>query len=94
MDVRHIVKLANLSLTPEQLTQLGTTLGSSPGTCESYSDLGYPKHGTYITSHRSDQCDPLDEISFERLLTQKQALSNSPNTRDGYFEVNAIFHGE
>jgi len=35
-----------------------------------------------------------DTIDKARILTQKDALSNSKNTKDGYFVVKGVFDGE
>ena len=94
MDVTSIAKLANLTLTPSELTQLETGLNQVLELVNHIRELNTDgieptSQVTGLTNVTRD-----DEIDQSRVLTQAQAISNSQSVHNGYFEVNAIFQDQ
>jgi aspartyl-tRNA(Asn)/glutamyl-tRNA(Gln) amidotransferase subunit C len=94
MDVTSIAKLANLTLTPSELTQLETGLNQVLELVNHIRELNTvgiepTSQVTGLTNVTRD-----DEIDQSRVLTQAQAISNSQSVHNGYFEVNAIFQDQ
>ncbi|OIO14677.1 Asp-tRNA(Asn)/Glu-tRNA(Gln) amidotransferase GatCAB subunit C [Candidatus Gottesmanbacteria bacterium CG11_big_fil_rev_8_21_14_0_20_37_11] len=90
-EVKHLAKLANLTLTDKQLEKIPKELSSV---------INYmSKIKTLNTSHivETSQVTCLenvfreDEIEEERMFTQEEVLSNAKDTHNGYFKVKAIF---
>ncbi|HSX09733.1 MAG TPA: Asp-tRNA(Asn)/Glu-tRNA(Gln) amidotransferase subunit GatC [Candidatus Saccharimonadales bacterium] len=88
LNIKHVAKLANLPITPEEEKTLETQLTETLNYVEMLSeidtkDIQPTAHVTGLENvTRDDQTMPS--------LTQSQALSNSNKTHNGLFIVDAI----
>lgn len=88
-DVKHIAKLANLSLAADDLErfakQLAETLGYIQKLAEvQTADVAPTAQITGLTNvFRQDEVKPS--------LSQEEALANAADSHNGYFKVRAIF---
>ncbi len=91
MDVKHIAKLANLVLKPGEEEKLASQFADTLKTVDLINSLDTT--GVEPTSQVTGLTNVLreDVVDTSRVLTQKQALSNSPSAKNGYFVVPAIF---
>lgn len=90
-DVKHVVKLAKLKLTPEEEKKLAPQLVKildyiSQLSKVSTENIMPTSQVTGLTNVYRE-----DEIDTSRMLTQEQALSNAPATHNGFVKVKAIF---
>lgn len=88
-EVKHVAKLANLSLTEEEVDKLGTQLSETIDYVEELNKIDTeniePTHsvtGLYNVT-RNDETEPS--------LSQDQALQNTKSNGNGQFKVKAIF---
>lgn len=90
-QVKHIAKLASLPLTSSQEKTLQKTL---TGTLEYVSKIKSLKTQNVPETHQVTNLKNItraDKIDTSRMLSQPDALKNSPKTHNGYFVVKAIF---
>ena len=93
-DVKHIAKLANLPITDQQVQQYQQQLSSVLEYVEKLKEVDTTSvqetsQVTGLTNvYRKDQVDQ------DRMLTQQQALSNTPQQKDGYVVVPAVIEKE
>lgn len=90
MDVKHVAKLANLPLTTDEEKMFQKQLVSILDLVEKLKKVD--TKNVSPTSQVTGQANVFREdiIEPERVLTQKEALSNAPQSHNGYFVVPRI----
>lgn len=90
IDIKHIAKLANLTVTPAEEKKFSEQLSRVLGYAEKISELdtmGVESKGqVMIVENRFRE----DEVDTERVLTQKEALGQAKKTHKGFFVVDAV----
>ena len=89
IDIDHVAKLANLSLSPAEKQTFGKQLGEvlnyinklNEVDAKNIEPIGQITGLVNVT--REDEAAPS--------LAQEEALANAPRTHSGFFEVDAIF---
>ncbi len=91
-EVKHIAKLANLSLSIKEITQLQDQLSET---------LDYIEILNHIKTH---QVEPTSQVTGLVNVTRKdevlpslpvqEALKNAPKTSEGFIKIEAIFENE
>lgn len=88
INVPHVAKLANLSLSDEEIKKFDKQLEETLAYVENLKEIDTSK----VTA--TSQVTGLENLTREDIakpsLTQKQALSNAKKTHNGSFEVDAI----
>ena len=89
-DVKHIAQLANLVFSDEQLQKIAEQLSSVIGYMSKIQALD--TKGVVETSQVTglENVFREDIVDEKRMLSQESALSNSKNTHNGYFVVDAV----
>lgn len=90
-EVRHVAKLANLPLTPDEIKKYAPQLSAI---VDFVSKLQvYDTKKVKPTSQVTGLINVFreDQIEATRMLTQEEALSNARQKHNGYFVVPAIF---
>lgn len=90
-EIRHLARLANLPLSPEQIKNFPKELTAvldymSKIKSLDTQDVGETSQVTNLTNVFRQ-----DIVEKERILTQEEALSNAKDVHNGYFKVKAIF---
>lgn len=90
-EILHLAKLANLTLTEEEIALYQTQLSNIIGYVEKLNsvntdDVEPVEQLTELTNVSRE-----DESSEKQSLSQNQALQNTKSTKDGYIRVQAIF---
>lgn len=91
IDIKHVAKLANITLTPDEEKKLVPQLISI---LDYVAQLQKVSTDTVIpTSQVTGTVNVFreDTIDTTRVLTQQQVLANAPLPHRGYFGVKAIF---
>lgn len=89
-QVKHIAKLANLSLSEEEVKKFRGQLSETLDYIEILKKI---KTGRVKDVFRStDSLDILRKDEIKPPLPQKKALENAPRTYKGYFLTEAIFN--
>ena len=91
VDVKHLAKLAQMPVSKEEEKTLEKGFVQTLEVIDQLSELDTSK--VKPTSQVTGLTNVLreDKVDKERMLTQKQALSNAKKTYKGYFMVPAIF---
>lgn len=93
LDIKHIAKLANITLTPGEEKKLAPQLASI---------LNYVSQLQKVTTDKVEPTSQVtgidnvfreDEIDTSRSLTQEQVLANATASHNGYIRVKAVFEG-
>jgi aspartyl-tRNA(Asn)/glutamyl-tRNA(Gln) amidotransferase subunit C len=92
VPIAHVAKLANLQLTPEQLTKFEQSLNSIVGHMQEVADLDLSKVPS--TARVIDEENILREDVVEPSFSQVDALKNAKHTHDGYFMVAHVFENK
>ncbi len=92
IDINYVAKLANLSLSPAEKEIFEKQLGEV---------LKYINHLGKVNTEKTEpvgQITNLVNVSRDDnpapSITQEEALANAPRTRNGFFEVDAIFDSQ
>lgn len=90
-DVRHIALLAKLLLNPEEVKKYEGQLIRIFDYIDLVAEMS--TENTKETSHPTAVNNVFreDKIDKSRMLSQIEALSNAPKSKNGYFIVKAIF---
>jgi len=92
IDVKHVAKLANLTLTPGEEAKLEKQLSETLSYIENLKEIDTLRVET------TNQVTGLENVTREDVskpsLSQEEALSNSKSTHNGLFEVPAILETE
>jgi aspartyl-tRNA(Asn)/glutamyl-tRNA(Gln) amidotransferase subunit C len=92
MDVKHVAKLANLTLTPDEENKFSSQFSDTFKTIEKINELDTSNiEPTYQVSNLENVFRP-DQIQTDGQLSSQMILSQAPNTHKGYFVVPAVFH--
>ncbi len=89
-EIIHLAKLANLSLTEEEIKKYQDQLSKTLDYIGNLDELDTSK------VESSSQVTPLTDVFFKdgavnkRLLTSEEATKNAKNKKDGYFIVKRI----
>lgn len=88
INVKHVAKLANLPLTPEEENKFETQLSSILEYVGKLSEVDVSKVSQ--TSQVTGLENVFREDSVKPSLSQADALKNAPETQKGFFKVTAI----
>lgn len=88
IDIKHIAKLANLSLTSEEEGKFEKQLEETLATISQLNEVN--TDNVKITSQVTGLENVMDEDTAKPSLSQKDALSNAKNTHNGFFVVKAV----
>lgn len=92
-QVEHVASLANLPLKASEIEKLRVQLSEIVSYVEDLNKVDTSGiEPTHQTTGLRDLTRP-DEVKVDNHLTQKQALSGSKKTYQGYFVVPAILQG-
>jgi aspartyl-tRNA(Asn)/glutamyl-tRNA(Gln) amidotransferase subunit C len=89
-DVRKLAQLANLPLTDEQLEKYPEQLTESLAYVENLKEIDTETISELAYTIDIKNVTREDEIDMSRVFTQKQALSNAKNVKNGKFVVKRI----
>ena len=89
-DVKHVAKLANLPLTSEEISRFKSQLSKVLSYVEKLSEVDTEKVEPTSQTTGLENVLRQDEIRIEANLTQKESLSGTEKTHNGYFVVPAI----
>lgn len=88
-QVKHVARLANLNLTSKELKKFQKQLSSI---LEYVNQLNkVDTKGVEPTSQVTGLENVIREDKITPSLTQKEVLSNAPETHKGFFKVRAVF---
>ncbi len=87
-EVEHVAQLARLDLTEPEKTLFGEQLSQILTFVEQLQDVS--TEGIPLTASVADQASVLREDSPREGLSQEHALSNAPESSDGFFVVPKI----
>ncbi len=92
-DILHIAKLANITLQESEIEKYRTQLSETIKYVENLDELD--TKGVEPTSHSTNVTNVFFEDGTEctRMFTQKEALQNAKNTKNGQFVVKRIMEG-
>lgn len=88
-EVKHVAKLANLSLNDNEVEKLGDQLSETLKFVEQLSEID--TSGVSETHSVTNLSNIVRDDETESSLTQTQALQNAPVSENGFFKVKAIF---
>jgi aspartyl-tRNA(Asn)/glutamyl-tRNA(Gln) amidotransferase subunit C len=90
-EVKHLAKLANLTLTAKQLENIPKQLSSVIDYMSKIKSLKTENVPETSQVTNLENVFREDVVDNDRMFTQQQALSNAKNKHNGYFKVKAIF---
>lgn len=92
-DILHIAKLANITLNDSEIEKYQTQLSETIHYVENLDELDTTN--VQPTSHSTNVTNVFfeDGTANTRGFTQKEALQNAKNTKDGQFVVKRIMEG-
>ena len=90
-DIEHVAKLAHLQLDKKEFTKFKKQLSDIFTYVEKIGKMKTKgvKETSQVTGLKNRFRE--DKVEKERMLTQKEALSNAKKIHQGYFMVKAIF---
>lgn len=88
-EVEKIARLANLSLSPEEIVRLSDQLSATLDYVNKLQTV--QTEGVSPTFQTTGLTNVFREDEVKPSLTQEQALSNARSTYGGYFKVQAVF---
>ena len=88
IDVRHVAKLANLPLNPEEKEKFEKQLSEVLSYVEKLEEVD--TKNVEITSQVTGLENVAREDETSLSLTHEEALSNSKSTHNGFFKVRAV----
>jgi len=91
INVKHLAKLVQMSVTPKEEKKLAAGFKQILKTISLLNQLNTSKVSSTFQVTGLENIFRPDKIDKKRVLTQKQALSNAKKTHQGYFVVPAIF---
>lgn len=91
-QVEHISSLVNIELTTDEKRRYATELTSTLNAIEDLNKVDTTStNPTYQTSGISNR---FLESSNKQTLTQQDALRSAPETKNGYFRINALHYSK
>ena len=91
-DIKHVAKLANLTLTSEEEEKFAKQLEETEEHIKGLDEVG--TNGLEPTSQVTGLENVTREDEIKPSLTQEQALSNAKSTHNGFFKVKGILNNE
>ncbi|OGE26745.1 hypothetical protein A3C26_02600 [Candidatus Daviesbacteria bacterium RIFCSPHIGHO2_02_FULL_39_12] len=88
-QVKHVAKLANLTLSEEEISKLGQQLSETLKFIEQLEKVDTSK--VEMTSQVTGLSNIVRTDDTIPSLTQDQALQNAHSQKDGFFKVKAVF---
>lgn len=88
--LKHLVKLANLSVTDGEAEQLRSALQDTLTIIDTLSNLDITQLESNLHVSRKTTITRSDTVSIHTSFTQQQALANAVRVHDGYFVVPRI----
>lgn len=92
LDISHIAKLANLTLSDEEKKKFTNQLEETIKYIQNLDEVN--TEGIEPTSQVTGLENVTREDEVRPSLTQEQALSNSKSTHNGFFKVKGILNNE
>lgn len=89
IDVKHVAKLANLPLTPEEEEKYSEQLSAILGYFEKLNEVD--TSDVEPTFNVTGQSNVMREDETAACLTQEEALSNAPKKKNNMFETKGVF---
>ena len=89
IDIKHVAKLANLTLTPQEETLFQKQLEGVVSYISKLNEVD--TEGIEPTAHSTGLTNVYRQDEAAPSLSQEEALKNAPRTHNGFFEVEAIF---
>ncbi len=93
IDIKHVAKLANLPITVAEEKTFKTQLSKIIGYIDQI-EKGVDTKNVEPTFNVSPNSNVKRPDVAEESLSQKDAIKNSKNTKDGFFETKGIFENE
>ncbi|HNP89364.1 MAG: Glutamyl-tRNA(Gln) amidotransferase subunit C [Microgenomates group bacterium ADurb.Bin219] len=87
-EVKHIAKLANLSLSNEEVKKFQGQLSETLNFIQVLDELNTEK--AEPTNHASGLSNIFRQDEIKPSISQAEALANAPSLSDGFFKVKAI----
>lgn len=100
IDVKHVAKLANLPLTPEEEEKYSEQLSKILDYIEQLNEVDTLRQGSGQASeveptfNVTGQSNVMREDETAGCLSQEEALSNAPKKKNGMFETKGVFEEE
>lgn len=94
IDVSHVAQLANLTLSPDEVTKFASQFSDTLKIVDHMSELDTSAVAPSFQVTGLSNITREDVIDQDRILTQTQALSGAHQTHNGYFVVPSIFENE
>lgn len=91
-QVKHVAKLANLPLTPEEEEKYSEQLSAILGYFENLNEVDTFK--VEPTFNVTGQSNVMREDETAGCLSQEEALSNAPKKKNGMFETKGVFDND
>jgi len=89
-DINYIARLARLHLTPNQSRKFSKQLSDILAHIKKLDEVDLSKvEPTFQTTGLIDALRD-DKVEESRVLTQKEALSNAPQEKEGFFKIPKI----
>lgn len=92
IDVKHVAKLANLPLTPEEEEKYSEQLSAILGYFEKLNEVD--TKDVEPTFNVTGQSNVMREDETAGCLSQEEALFNAPKKKDSMFETKGVFEEE
>lgn len=89
-DIDHVAKLAKLDLTPNEIEKFKGQLSKVILYFDELNEVGTSKVAPTSQTTGLENVTRKDEIAVKGQLSQKQALSGTEKTHNGYFKVPMI----
>ena len=93
-DVEHVAKLAKLPLTPKEITKFQKQLSQILDHIKLLQELPTDKVEPTSQVTGLENVTRPDETKDDDSLSSHEALSNSPQTHQGFFKVKGVFDPE
>jgi aspartyl/glutamyl-tRNA(Asn/Gln) amidotransferase C subunit len=91
VDIKHLAKLSQMTVTPAETKKLADQFAATLDTVALLETVDTSKVNSTFQVTGLQNVFRADKIDRSRCLTQKQALANAKKTHRGYFLVPAIF---
>ncbi len=91
-DIKHVAKLANLSLSDEEEKKFSAQLEETVSYIEGLNEVD--TNGVSPTSQVTGLENITREDEVTQSLSQEEALSNAKSTHNGFFRVKGILNNE
>ncbi len=91
IDVKHVAKLARLSLEEKEAEEFSKELAEILGFVEQLKEVETEKVEPTSQVTGLENVMRLDEAEKSDIDTRKKILANAPEKKDGYIKVKAVF---